>query len=197
MASGERRAAIEAAAARLFGEFGYDGVTLEQVAEAVGVTKPIVYRHFDSKKDLYLAILIRHRDDLPRFVAGEVSGGVAEVRAILSTWLTYAHANPHGWRMLFRDAGGDAEIAAFRRAVHDRAREVMAGFLDRRSGGAIPAQELQVSAEIARGGLAAMIVWWTEHPEVSQATMLNAATRLLGNVGEVPPPIGSQAIRSV
>ena len=55
----ERRATIIEAAGRLFGERGYEATTLDDVAAAAGVTKPILYRHFDSKRDLYLALLER------------------------------------------------------------------------------------------------------------------------------------------
>src|SRR3954451_1459274 len=66
----ERRELILTAAGRLFGKRGYSRVTLDEIAAAAGVTKPMLYRHFDSKKALYLALLERHRDDLPRFFEG-------------------------------------------------------------------------------------------------------------------------------
>lgn len=186
----ERRSLILSAGGTLFGEHGYDGVTLERIALAAGVTKPIVYRHFESKKDLYLALLAKHRDDLPGFVAGADDGDPEVLRRILEVWFTYARENAHGWRMLFRDSGGDAEVAAFRRAVEERAREVMAGFIQRSSGGAIPPEELAASAEIIRGGLAALIVWWTDHPEVEQGILVEAALRHLVPVVESPVNAG-------
>src|SRR5262249_32044482 len=63
-----RRALIEAAAARLFAERGYAATRLDDVAAAANVTKPVLYRHFETKKALYLALLERHRAQLPRFV---------------------------------------------------------------------------------------------------------------------------------
>ena len=63
-----RRELIEAAAARLFAERGYGGTTLDDIASHAHVTKPMVYRHFESKKALYLALLARHRDDMPSFL---------------------------------------------------------------------------------------------------------------------------------
>lgn len=189
MSAPERRSLILAAAGALFGMRGYDGVTLEQVADAAGVTKPIVYRHFDSKQDLYLALLIKHRDDLPTFTAGAGGGGPQQVRAILDAWLGYAQTNAHGWQMLFRDVGGDAEIAAFRQAVQDRAREVMEGFLRQGSACTIPSGELAARAEIVRGGLAALILWWIDHPDLPKETLLDAATSLFGGIAgpETPP----------
>ena len=71
----ERRALIIEAAGQLFGERGYEATRLDQIAAAAGVTKPIVYRHFDSKRDLYLALLDRHRDDLAGFVSAIPAAG--------------------------------------------------------------------------------------------------------------------------
>ncbi|MEV7758169.1 TetR/AcrR family transcriptional regulator [Microbacterium sp. NPDC089180] len=57
-AKAERRAALLAAAARLFAERGFDGVTLGDIGEAAGVSGPAVYRHVASKQALLGAILV-------------------------------------------------------------------------------------------------------------------------------------------
>lgn len=53
----ERRAAIIEAAIRLFSERGFRGVTTRELARAVGVSEPVLYQHFPSKKELYKAII--------------------------------------------------------------------------------------------------------------------------------------------
>ncbi|MGH2923027.1 MAG: TetR/AcrR family transcriptional regulator, partial [Solirubrobacterales bacterium] len=95
----ERRALIVEAAGRLFGERGYERTRLDEIAAAAGVTKPIVYRHFDSKRDLYLALLDRHRDDLSGFVATMPAEGTTEERlgAVLEIWLDYVEARSYAW----------------------------------------------------------------------------------------------------
>ncbi len=117
----ERRELIIESAARLFGERGYAGTTLDEIAAASKVTKPILYRHFASKKALYLALLERHRDDLPRFFERVPADLPFEgrVEAILETWFAYVEEHGYAWRMLFRDSGGDAEVHAFRQANYD------------------------------------------------------------------------------
>lgn len=57
-AKADRRAALLAAAARLFAERGFDGVTLGDIGEAAGVSGPAVYRHVASKQALLGAILV-------------------------------------------------------------------------------------------------------------------------------------------
>jgi AcrR family transcriptional regulator len=53
----ERRAALLLTACRLFSEGSYRGTTTADIAREAGVTEPVLYRHFDSKRDLYLACL--------------------------------------------------------------------------------------------------------------------------------------------
>lgn len=66
-AKAERRTALLAAAARLFAERGFDGVTLEDIGAAVGVSGPAVYRHVAGKQALLGAILV---DVSERLLAG-------------------------------------------------------------------------------------------------------------------------------
>jgi TetR/AcrR family transcriptional regulator len=55
--AGERRAALLETASRLFSEGSYRGTTTAEIAREAGVTEPVLYRHFASKRDLYLACL--------------------------------------------------------------------------------------------------------------------------------------------
>jgi AcrR family transcriptional regulator len=178
----ERRELILEAAGRLFGERGYAHVTLDQIAAAANVTKPVLYRHFDSKKALYLALLQRHRDDLPRFFERVPDDLPLERRleAILETWFEYVSEHGYAWRMLFRDAGGDAEIQAYRRANYDRAREVLAGFI--RAQGDVPKRQVEPLAEFLRSGGAGLALWLLDHPEIPRSTLVATAKRVLAAI---------------
>jgi AcrR family transcriptional regulator len=55
----ERSERILTEATRLFSENGYAGTRMSDIAAAIGVTKPIVYRHFDSKQTLFEALVRR------------------------------------------------------------------------------------------------------------------------------------------
>jgi AcrR family transcriptional regulator len=57
LSSQERRSAIIDAAIELFAERGFRGVTTRELAAAVGVSEPVLYQHFPSKKDIYAAII--------------------------------------------------------------------------------------------------------------------------------------------
>src|SRR2546426_7181412 len=57
LSAAERRTAIIAAALRVFSEGSYAGATTAQIAREAGISEPILYRHFSSKRDLYFACL--------------------------------------------------------------------------------------------------------------------------------------------
>ena len=179
----ERRELIALAAGGLFALNGYAGTRMEDVAAAAHVTKPMVYRHFDSKKDLYLALLDRHEEDLPSFFEGvdvtDTSRSADSlVRAILEVWLDYVRANSHAWSMLFRDNSGDDEIQASRLRVSLSAREVIAAFITARVGDRMPAPQVEPTAELLTSGLAGLALWWIDRPEVPKAVVLDVAARM-------------------
>lgn len=183
--SEERRATIVEAAGRLFGERGYDSTRLDDIAAAAGVTKPIVYRHFDTKRALYIALLERHRDDLASFAAmidAEEGTRDERLRAVLEVWLTYVEAHSYAWRMLFRDTGGGPEVEAFRLEVHARARAVLVGIIRTLSEVPIPRRELEPVAELVSMGMASVVLWWMENPSVSRGAVLDAIARVWGGL---------------
>lgn len=57
MTGPERRATILKAAASTFAALGYRGATMADIAEAAGITQPMLYRHFTSKHELFLEVL--------------------------------------------------------------------------------------------------------------------------------------------
>jgi len=62
LSSQDRRSAILASAIRLFSERGFRGVTTRELAASIGVSEPVLYQHFPSKKDLYTAIIEESKD---------------------------------------------------------------------------------------------------------------------------------------
>jgi AcrR family transcriptional regulator len=62
LSSQDRRTAILSSAIRLFSERGFRGVTTRELALSVGVSEPVLYQHFPSKKELYTAIIAASKD---------------------------------------------------------------------------------------------------------------------------------------
>jgi AcrR family transcriptional regulator len=175
----ERRSLIEDAAARLFADQGYAATRLDQIASAANVTKPVLYRHFDSKKALYLALLAKHAEQLPRFVDPAVGDTPLAERlpAILDGWFAYVQESPYAWKMIFRDTTGDEEIQAVRREVQERARLVLAELLRAQPELSIPEPELEPTAELLRTAMAGLVLWWLDHPDVPRELLVGLVTR--------------------
>ncbi|QNS05013.1 TetR/AcrR family transcriptional regulator [Streptomyces xanthii] len=68
------REVLSESAVRLFLEKGYEKVSVAEVAEAAGVSKPTVFRYFASKEDLVLHRFADHEDEAARVVAGRADG---------------------------------------------------------------------------------------------------------------------------
>lgn len=184
----ERRALIMDAAGRLFGQRGYDRTRLDDVAAAAGVTKPILYRHFDGKQALYLALLRRHRDDLGRFAVAIPDQGSPEarLRAVLEVWFAYVEAHTYAWRMLFRDTGGGPEVQAFRLEVHARARAVLVEIIRSMTEAPIPRRELEPLAELVSMGMASLVLWWMDNPGADRDGIIDAMVRVWAGLLRAP-----------
>ena len=69
----ERRERILEAASQVFADRGYEGASIEEIAEAAGITRPVIYDHFDSKRDLHISLLELHVEQLLDFMGERVA----------------------------------------------------------------------------------------------------------------------------
>jgi AcrR family transcriptional regulator len=95
----ERREQILAAATSAFARTGFAGTSLEDIAAEAGVTRVILYRHFESKADLYRSVLDRAKKRLDA-ATGAPEFTDASIDAILSA----AADDPAAFRLLFHHA---------------------------------------------------------------------------------------------
>ena len=109
----ERSASILRAAATAFAHGGFAATSMEDVAAEAGITKLIVYRHFDSKEDLYRAVL----EQVSNRLVEEFVAGVEEGRQAIGyrTFLTVARENPDGFVLLWRHAYREPQFATYAR----------------------------------------------------------------------------------
>lgn len=114
----QRREQILAAATRAFARSGFAATSLDDIAAEAGITRVILYRHFDSKTDLYQAVLDRFCGVLSAHVAEPV-GGFTD--ASIDGLVQAASAEPAGFRLLFQHAAREPEFKAqaeqFRRDI--------------------------------------------------------------------------------
>ncbi|MCU1387925.1 MAG: hypothetical protein JWL72_1263 [Ilumatobacteraceae bacterium] len=128
----ERREQIVRAAAATFLSGGYEKTSMEDVARAAGVTRLIVYRIFESKELLYLAVLNAVIDEMAvEFETGPGPGQGDTGRTIVSTLLGIARRHPDGFRLLWRHAANQVEFrdlyALFKSTAEEFAGALIAG----------------------------------------------------------------------
>jgi AcrR family transcriptional regulator len=102
----ERREQILDAATRAFARAGYAATSLDDVAAEAELTRAMLYRHFDSKADLYRAVLDRSCERLAEATGS--TGGYGE--HTLPALLDAAAADPDGFRLLFHHAAREPEF---------------------------------------------------------------------------------------
>jgi len=105
----QRREQILTAATQAFARTGFTATSLSDIAAEAGITRVILYRHFESKTDLYQAVLDRVGALLNTHVAGQV-GEFTD--ASIDGLLAAAAADPAGFRLLFRHAAREPEFHA-------------------------------------------------------------------------------------
>jgi AcrR family transcriptional regulator len=112
-----RRPQVLDAALGLFLEHGYEGTSMEAIARAAGVTKPVVYACFPSKDELFRALLAREEDRIlaeirDAFADGEVADPEAALIEGLTAFLRAVAASPEVYRLIFLgEGGGNAAVA--------------------------------------------------------------------------------------
>jgi AcrR family transcriptional regulator len=172
----EREEQALSAARALFAERGYGAVTMEDVAAAVGVTKPLLYAYFGNKERLYLACMEPGAQALREEVAGAVADAVRPADALelgVRAFFSFVDRDRDAWRVLFDEtlpSGG--EIA--RRAAEHRAQleDVVARLVvarlprSRRGRAAVEAEALSTALLGAAESLAR---WWLRTGALSAA----------------------------
>ena len=130
----ERRAQLLGVARRLFARDGYRGASMESIAEAAGVTKPVLYQHFSSKRALYEALLASELGRLTEELEAAFSqadSNEERLRQGFGAYLGFVDRHEDAFRLLFTEALGlDADfqdqVAEFRRWVADRVAAIIA-----------------------------------------------------------------------
>ena len=109
----ERQESILRGAAAAFAHTGFDGTSMEDVADASGITRLIVYRNFASKEDLYRSVLERVAVRLGE----EFLGATSAVQPLL----TVAREDPDAFRLLWVHAAHEPQFAAYAADFREKA----------------------------------------------------------------------------
>ena len=126
MTSAERREQLIDIARALFGERGFEGTSIEEIAARASVSKPVVYEHFGGKEGLYAVVVDREvRHLLERMGAALTAGHPRELleQAALAL-LDYVEASSDGFRILVRDSPLGSARGSFVSIISDVASRV-------------------------------------------------------------------------
>ena len=196
LSADERRAVIIEAASHVFAERGYLGASMERIAAAAGVSAPLIYEHFASKKALYIELLGLNGRALVAATTQEEGLDSVEdlLRANVLAFFEFVRDHGSAWRMLFLDPAPDPEIASAQHALQRAATNRLAEVIVARVRGLRVSPKItrkradELIAEAGKSALNGLAVWWWDHPEVPAETLAAVAMDLLwtglGNLGE-------------
>ena len=157
----ERRQAIVEAAMTVFSTGSYSGATTAEIARAAGISEPILYRHFASKRELYFACLdeawLRLRQVFEEKVGGLGRNGMMPAPREMAFRLRRAGRvlPPNLWVQALTEAGEDPEIARYlRRHMRDVHEFIAGGIREAQAAGGIAAdRDAEAEAWIFLAGI--------------------------------------------
>lgn len=160
--SAERRSAIVEQAIRLFAEKGFRGTTTRELAAACGVSEPVLYQHFATKRDLYAAIIDHKTRDgegmfqevTAPFLATDDDRGL--FRAIARLFLEWHDEDPGYLRLFLFSALEGSELRDMFIERHSHVVfDLMCGYISRRiEAGAFRRMDPKLAARLFAGMVA-------------------------------------------
>src|SRR5688572_13090161 len=129
-----RRRQLLEVALTVFAERGFHPTSMNEIAEAAGVTKPVLYQHFSSKRELYLELLAdvgRELQDAIGKATSEAPGPREQVESGFAAYFRFVHEHRAAFQLLF--GGGarrDEQFAEAVRAVETAIAENVAALIE-------------------------------------------------------------------
>ncbi|MUN39989.1 TetR family transcriptional regulator [Actinomadura sp. NEAU-AAG5] len=127
MTGKERREQLLDIGRTLFAERGLDGTSVEEIASAAGVSKPVVYEHFGGKEGLYAVVVDREFEKLLRLITESLNSAThyrGKLEKAALALLEYIEGNPDGFRILVRDSHGGTGTGSYASLLSEIAGEV-------------------------------------------------------------------------
>lgn len=158
----------------LFAEYGYDGTSIERIARAAGITRPVVYDHFGSKEGIYLACVGRARERFELAVAEGILG-VEDLEqrlyAGLDACFAFIEEDPDRWAVMFRGVAVTGHVA--QEALRMRFATVTAlADLIHATVPRAPRREVEAFAHALSGAGEQLERWWRQNPDLSRRELV-------------------------
>ena len=130
----QRREQLFDVALRLFAGRGFAATTMDDIASAAGVTKPLLYQHFTSKRALYLELVDSVAHDMLVAIndaTSQASGPRQQVEAGFAAYFDLVVTHQDAFRLLFgSDVPDDLELSRALRRVEDTVAEAVGALID-------------------------------------------------------------------
>jgi AcrR family transcriptional regulator len=126
MSGAERREQLLDIGRALFAAKGFDGTSVEEIAETAGVSKPVVYEHFGGKEGLYAVVVDREVRRLLEGITASLQGHHPRelLEQAAGALLGYVESNTDGFRILVRDSPVASTSGTFASLISDIASQV-------------------------------------------------------------------------
>ena len=129
----ERRQQLLETALAIFARLGFRDASMNDIAEAAGVTKPVLYQHFTSKRELFIEVLttlgVNLKDEVNQAVSSH-EGPRARVEAGFTAWFRWVDQNRDGFSVLFdAETRRDPEFNELRVRSQRQMVDLVAGFI--------------------------------------------------------------------
>lgn len=174
----ERRSQIVDAGTALFTKHAYEEISMRQIAEAAGVSKPLLYHYFPSKIDLFKAAVADAAAELERVIEPVGSGNPAEqLAASLDAYLAWIEQNSVTWTKLMQSA---ATLPEARELVEGFRARTMQMVLTRLSGRRKPRPALRTAIAGWLGYMDAAIIDWAEHGDLPREKLRDLLVAAFG-----------------
>lgn len=186
----QRRAQLLTAAREVFAIKGYHNAAMDDIAEAAGVSKPVLYQHFASKLELYRALVDQACTTLSECVRTALASSTVNqerVTAAIGAFYDFVADSGRAFRFVFESDLTDAEVqTSIRRVHHDLAAAIGAVIAEDTH---LPEQEAQLlGASLV--GLAEVSArhWVTESASAISADQAAGlvASLIWGGIGSFP-----------
>lgn len=134
----ERRGQLLGAASEIFVDRGYHAAGMDEIADRAGVSKPVLYQHFSSKLELYLAVLAQHVDNLVsgvRQALRTTTDNRQRLRAAVQAFFDFIEHDGQGYRLIFEnDYVTEPQVAAQVKVATESCTDAVFDLISRDSG---------------------------------------------------------------
>jgi AcrR family transcriptional regulator len=163
----ERRAQLIAAGAALFAEHAFEEISMRQIAQAAGISKPLLYHYFPSKIELFKAAVAQQAAELEALVEPSGDGTPFEqLSSSLDSYLGWIEDNSRAWRKLMQSAATLPEAAD----IVERVRTAtLARVVERVTGRPEPRPALRTALRGWLGHVDAVLLDWVAQRDLTRS----------------------------